>query len=730
MALILADRVRETTTTAGTGTVTLDGAVTGYQSFSAIGNANTTFYCIAGQGTSEWEVGIGTYTSSGTTLSRDTVLSSSNGGAKVVFSAGTKDVFVTYPSGKSINQDASGNTYVPNLGASTASSGAFTTTSVSSTVSGSSSASLLSITPTWNTTGTPTALLMNVTDTASNAASKLLDLQVGGTSKLNVDKTGLVTVGYGYNVGGTGAGNPLLTSGTFYLGSGTIFSWGTAANRLVADLVLLKEATQTLAQRNGTNAQAYRLYNTYTDASNYERLAIQWSGNTINIGPEAAGTGIQRQLAHPLGTVLVDSPLSITQTWNGTTVATTGASGTGTTATITFAAQTVAYPVGSTIVVSGVTPTGYNGTYVVTASTTTSVSYASATTGAQTVAGTVQQQFTGIRSNITDTASTSGSLLMDLQVGGTSKFNITKGGAVVWPGATVWKIDGLASNDFLQFIYGTTPGFAVSKFGYIALPSTGYLGFSSSSAITLTPDTILARDAANTLAQRNGTNAQTYRLYNTYTDASNYERAAIKWSTNVFSIGPEAAGTGTLRQMQFPLGTATASTPLSITQTWNSAGTTFTGIQANMTDTASAAGSLLLDLQVGGASKFNVNKAGSVTPAANVVDAVGYVGMPQNSQSAAYTTVAADAGKTIVHPIADNNARTFTIDSNANVPFPVGTTITFINMINTVTIAITSDTLYLAGTGSTGSRTLAAYGIATAIKVGTTSWIISGNGLT
>ena len=78
MALILADRVKETTTTTGTGTVTLAGAVTGYQSFTAIGDGNTTYYTIASQSNSEWEVGIGTYTSSGTTLSRTTVLSSSN----------------------------------------------------------------------------------------------------------------------------------------------------------------------------------------------------------------------------------------------------------------------------------------------------------------------------------------------------------------------------------------------------------------------------------------------------------------------------------------------------------------------------------------------------------------------------------------------------------------------------------------------------------------------------
>ena len=97
MAFVLADRVKETTTTTGTGTVTLLGASTGFQSFSAIGNTNTTYYTIAGQSNSEWEVGIGTYTSSGTTLARTTVISSSNSGSLVNFSAGTKDVFVTYP---------------------------------------------------------------------------------------------------------------------------------------------------------------------------------------------------------------------------------------------------------------------------------------------------------------------------------------------------------------------------------------------------------------------------------------------------------------------------------------------------------------------------------------------------------------------------------------------------------------------------------------------------------
>ena len=99
MAFVLADRVKETTTTTGTGTVTLLGASTGFQSFSAIGNTNTTYYTIAGQTGSEWEVGIGTYTSSGTTLARTTVISNSSGTqpSALSFSSGTKDVFVTYP---------------------------------------------------------------------------------------------------------------------------------------------------------------------------------------------------------------------------------------------------------------------------------------------------------------------------------------------------------------------------------------------------------------------------------------------------------------------------------------------------------------------------------------------------------------------------------------------------------------------------------------------------------
>lgn len=112
-------------------------------------------------------------------------------------------------------------------------------------------------------------------------------------------------------------------------------------------------------------------------------------------------------------------------------------------------------------------------------------------------------------------------------------------------------------------------------------------------------------------------------------------------------------------------------------------------------------------------------------------DAVGFRNIPQNSKSAPYTLVLADNGKHIFHPVGDNNARTFTIPANSSVAYPIGTAITFINMAAAaVTIAITTDTMNLSSAGNTGSRTLAQYGSATAIKITSTNWLISGSGLT
>lgn len=109
---------------------------------------------------------------------------------------------------------------------------------------------------------------------------------------------------------------------------------------------------------------------------------------------------------------------------------------------------------------------------------------------------------------------------------------------------------------------------------------------------------------------------------------------------------------------------------------------------------------------------------------------VGYLNAPINEQSADYTTVAADSGKTIFHPSTDANARTFTIAANGSVAYAVGTIIAFVNMsANNLSIAINTDTLYWAGSGATGTRTLAQYGMATALKLTSTTWLISGTNL-
>lgn len=139
---------------------------------------------------------------------------------------------------------------------------------------------------------------------------------------------------------------------------------------------------------------------------------------------------------------------------------------------------------------------------------------------------------------------------------------------------------------------------------------------------------------------------------------------------------------------------------------------------------------------VGNLTLSNVTiSSGTVSANAGVatsdsVNVVGYMGLPQNSQNGDYNVVIGDAGKHLYHPTGQA-AGTYTIPANSNVAFTVGTAITFVNMsANAVTVAVTTDTMYLASTGSTGNRTLAQYGIATAVKITSTSWLISGSALT
>jgi hypothetical protein len=214
MSLVLKDRVRETATVVGTGDAALLGAVTGFQSFSVVGNTNTCYYTIADQSGGDWEVGIGTYSTTGPTLERTTVLASSNSGSKVSFTGGTKDVFLTYPSERAVYLDASGNlvieggatvdgNFVVN-GNTTLGNATSDTVTITGTVQpgvvieGSSSGNALRITQ----TGTGNALL--VEDSANPDATPLV---VTANGELILGNTSSVPVG--------GFGNQLQVWGTF-----------------------------------------------------------------------------------------------------------------------------------------------------------------------------------------------------------------------------------------------------------------------------------------------------------------------------------------------------------------------------------------------------------------------------------------------------------------------------------------------------------------------------------
>lgn len=196
------------------------------------------------------------------------------------------------------------------------------------------------------------------------------------------------------------------------------------------------------------------------------------------------------------------------------------------------------------------------------------------------------ETFTAVKANVTDTSSAAASLLMDLQVGGTSKFKVDKTGAATFAGAVAttstsgfqvsgnWAITG--SNVVTVSISGGNYVSIDNGKGMIQRGDVPY-SWSSTSSSTGSVDLSIARDAANTLAQRNSTNAQTFRLYNTYTDASNYERTALTWSSNVAYLRNQNAGTGSARLMVVVTGSTTvASLP--------SASTAGAGARAFVTD--------------------------------------------------------------------------------------------------------------------------------------------------
>ena len=260
MALVLKDRVRETTTTAGTGTVTLAGAVTGFQSFAIIGNGNTTYYCISGQGTNEWEVGIGTYTSSGTTLARTTVLANSSATqpSALSFSAGTKDVFVTYPAEKSVNYDASDVVTITTLAATADSS--FTSTG----------ALLISKGTTGQQPGTPATGMLRY-----NTTTNEFEGYSGASPAWK-------------SVGGSAISNDTTTSSNVYpalLGATT----GTATNIYTSNAKLLYKPSTGEFQSSELVASNGLMVNNATVSASY---TVASGTNAMSVGPMSVSSGV------------------------------------------------------------------------------------------------------------------------------------------------------------------------------------------------------------------------------------------------------------------------------------------------------------------------------------------------------------------------------------------------------------------------------------------------------
>ena len=287
MALILADRVKETSTTTGNGVFTLAGATTGFQSFAIVGDGNTTFYCIAGQGTNEWEVGIGTYASAGTTLTRTTVLSNSSATepSALSFAAGTKDVFVTYPSEKSVNLDASGNATA--LGTPVA----FTGTNITGTAT---SFTASNVTTNANLTGEATSSGSNaVTLTNSAVIGKVITGYVSGAGAVAATDTLLQAIqklngNTAAIVGGPALSNDTTTATNVYpvfaaATTGTPTTIYTSNSKL-----LYKPSTGELAvtapiAANGLVLNATTVATSYTIASGF---------NACSVGPVTVSGGV------------------------------------------------------------------------------------------------------------------------------------------------------------------------------------------------------------------------------------------------------------------------------------------------------------------------------------------------------------------------------------------------------------------------------------------------------
>jgi hypothetical protein len=481
MALVLKDRVKETTTTTGTGTVTLAGAAAGFQSFVVIGDGNQTFYAIVDATSGDWEVGVGAYTASGTTLSRATVVSSSNAGSLVNFGAGSKDVFVTYPSSRAVYLDAAGSAVsvldIGTLGTSTAN---ITTANITA--------------GTVSTTPTSANDLVNKTYVDTLAASGIHFHQpVRVESPINLNAT--------YNNGTAGVGATLTNAGT----QAALVIDGVTVS--VADRVLVYQ--QTTQTQNGIyvvsdvgSGSTNWILTRSSDADTYviNSAAGLSEGSTVFVQQGATGSGE-------------------TYTCNTTGVITFG------TTNITFAQISSAqiYSAGTGLTLSGtqfsITNTGTAGTY-------------GSASSVPVITTNAQGQVTGVTPTAIAISGAAVSGNISGQAGSvanalTAGTFLTSGGTFDGSAARTFAVDATDANTASKVVARDASG------NFSAGTITATLSGAATSATTATN---LAGGAANRIAYQTGAGATTFAVAPTASNqVLNWNGSAFTWSAGTIS---------------------------------------------------------------------------------------------------------------------------------------------------------------------------------------------------
>jgi hypothetical protein len=277
---------------------------------------------------------------------------------------------------------------------------------------------------------------------------------------------------------------------------------------------------------------------------------------------------------------------------------------------------------------------------------------------------------------------------------------------------------------------------AISGTGAIGYDSaTGIISFTGAAAAagTLTGNTLASNVTASSLTSVGTISSG---IWNGIAITGQYGGTGVDNTGKTITLGANFTTAGAFATTLTVTGTTNVTLPTTGTLATLAGAETFTNktLTAPIIDTISNTGTLTLptstDTLVGRATTDTLtNKTAGVATTSSTAASLGYLGIPQSATATTATLAIGDAGK---HIYVTTNSQTITIPANATVAYPIGTTIGFIAgpSATTVTIAIASDTMYLGGTGTTGSRTLAAYGMATAVKVAATTWFISGNGLT